>query len=314
MYLGYGPLVDKFEEEYARFSGYKYNIGTNSASAAAFIIFQWLKEDQPYTVITPTLGFTSPAWAAKHAGHKLMFCDVTDHLQMKAPSLLANTIYMPVYYGGVSRTGWSQSILERSVIDSAHCVQPTEKGLATFFSFFYTKPIRMINGGMISTDNSDLAEYARLYRNFGRISSDGGQYSISYEGFRFYMDQPNAQMGLDALPKLKGQRELRKAYFHIYRAQLANYGYFAVHDPGSSYYLCTLILNEPIAGKLRDSLSCPLHYPLLHEQPAYKDTERYLEIEKAEQLENRIINLPISHEQSVDDILGRINRFKDLVN
>ena len=56
--LAFGPSVIKFEKEYKKFSASQYNIGTNSASSAAYLIFQYLYEKYgSCRVYTPSLGF-----------------------------------------------------------------------------------------------------------------------------------------------------------------------------------------------------------------------------------------------------------------
>ena len=83
--LGFGPNVTVFEEKYSLFSKKKFNTSTNSASAAAFMIFHYLLENYGQCdVYTTSLGFTSPAWAAKHFGHNLIFVDVQDDLQFSS--------------------------------------------------------------------------------------------------------------------------------------------------------------------------------------------------------------------------------------
>ena len=70
--LGFGPNVNLMEERFKEFSSKEHNIGVNSASAAAFMIFAYLKEKYgSCDVYTTSIGFTSPAWAAKHFGHNL---------------------------------------------------------------------------------------------------------------------------------------------------------------------------------------------------------------------------------------------------
>ena len=79
--LGFGPNVSRFEQIYAKFSSKQFNVATNSASAAAFMIFAYLREEYgECDVYTTSLGFTSPAWAAKHFGHNLIWVDVNDNL------------------------------------------------------------------------------------------------------------------------------------------------------------------------------------------------------------------------------------------
>ena len=77
--LGFGPNVTLFENEFAYYSQRRHNVSTSSASASAFIVFSYMKELYGICdVYTTSLGFTSPAWAAKHFGHNLIFVDVED--------------------------------------------------------------------------------------------------------------------------------------------------------------------------------------------------------------------------------------------
>ena len=79
--LGFGKNVKSFENVFSFFSKKDYNIATNSASAAAFMIFAYLKEIYGVCdIYTPSLAFTSPAWAAKHFGHNLIFVEVNKNL------------------------------------------------------------------------------------------------------------------------------------------------------------------------------------------------------------------------------------------
>ena len=78
--LGFGPNVLKFELQFQSFSNKKYNTATNSASASAFMIFAYLKKKYgKCDIYTPSLGFTSPAWAAKHFGHNIIWVDINDN-------------------------------------------------------------------------------------------------------------------------------------------------------------------------------------------------------------------------------------------
>ena len=116
--LGFGPNVLEFENKFQSFSNKKYNIATNSASSAAFIIFAYLKEKYGLCdVYTPSLGFTSPAWAAQHFGHNIIWIDINDNLLFDINDYYdkrrsrcerysdggITPVLMPILYGGVSR-------------------------------------------------------------------------------------------------------------------------------------------------------------------------------------------------------------------
>ena len=79
--LGFGYNVPLFETQFYPFSNKQHNISTNSASAAAFMMFAYLKEKYGVCdIYTPSLAFTSPTWAAKHFGHNIIWVDIDDNL------------------------------------------------------------------------------------------------------------------------------------------------------------------------------------------------------------------------------------------
>ena len=153
--LGFGPMVNVFENEFKPFSQRKFNIATNSASASAYMIFAYLMEKFGVCdVYTTSIGFVSPIWAAKHLGHNVIFVDVDDnllfdinHYQRIKKNSGRIRVLMPILYGGVSTiNGFDDLDEEIIVVDSAHCVTPTIKSHFTFFSFHPFKPIACSDG------------------------------------------------------------------------------------------------------------------------------------------------------------------------
>jgi len=290
--LGFGPNVSLFETQFQPFSGKTHNTATNSASAAAFIIFAYLKEKYGVCdVYTPSLAFTSPAWAAKHFGHNLIWVDIddnllfdcNDYLNMRTSSSSSKnqTVVMPILYGGVSNiNNWKLTGDEIVVVDSAHCVTPTIKSDFTFFSFHPYKPICSSDGGMISTDNKEAAEWFENYRNFGRQNIEGS-YDITQNGFKFYMNNLNASIALISLGKYFLDLKTRKEnYFKLENV--------LPHDDSSSYYMATRI--DKNADKFNKKYKLAKHYPLLHKTKYFNSSVR---LPNTELLHPQIINLPL---------------------
>jgi dTDP-4-amino-4,6-dideoxygalactose transaminase len=290
--LGFGPNVPKFENEFAKFSGKLYNISTNSASASAFMIFAYFFERYGVCdVYTTTLGFTSPAWAAKHFGHNVIFVDVQDDLQFSTAHYKSvrqatsnQAVVMPVLYGGVSTIeNFDLFGDEIVVVDSAHCATPTIAADYTFFSFHPYKPICTSDGGMISTNESEANEYFRDYRNFGR-SALGKTYDITQEGFKFYMNNLNATIGLTQLQHYEKQVAYRK---NVYEEWAKIYSVLP-HDESSSYYFATALVKN--ATELMEQNQIARHYPLLHQTAYYSVGAR---LPRSESLHSQILNLPL---------------------
>ena len=236
--LGFGKNVEYFERLFGFFSKTDHNIATNSASASAFMIFAYLREIYGVCdVYTPSLAFTSPAWAAKHFGHNLIFVEVNknllfdcEHYSNVRKNNKRKKVLMPILYGGVSTIdNWEIVGDEIVVVDSAHCVTPTIKSHFSFFSFHPYKPICSSDGGMISTNLKVANDYFRSYRNFGRINTDNS-YNINQEGFKFYMNNLNATIALQSWGKYYDNLEIIKYYG---TPQYAGW----VYDPLTEYQL-----------------------------------------------------------------------------
>lgn len=287
--LGFGSNVSLFETQFQSFSGKTHNIATNSASAAAFMIFAYLKEKYGICdVYTPSLAFTSPAWAAKHFGHNIIWVDIDDNLLFDCNDYLNirtrtnQAVVMPILYGGVSNIdNWNLVGDEIVVVDSAHCVTPTIQSDFTFFSFHPYKPICSSDGGMISTDNQEAAKWFGNYRNFGR-QNVRDSYDITQNGFKFYMNNLNASIALISLGKYQSDLKTRKENYSKLKNVLP-------HDNSSSYYMATRI--DKNANQFNQDNNLTRHYPLLHKTKYFNSD---IKLPNTELLHPQIINLPLN--------------------
>ena len=290
--IGFGSNVQIFENSYKSFSKKRYNIATNSASAASFMIFSYLR-DQYGTcdVYTTSLGFTSPAWSAKHFGHNLFFVDVQDDLQFSTEEYKKNrkqtnnkVVVMPVLYRGISTIkNFELFGDEIVVVDSAHCSTPSINSDFVFFSFHTYKPICTSDGGMISTDNKQAEEYFKKYRNFGRVVENGG-YNIRQDGFKFYMNNLNATIGLTQIKRYKDNLDIRKKNYY---SLLEKYNLLP-HDEKSSFYFATCLVDN--ANEILKKFNLIRNYPMLHKMEYYNTGQKLKNLEK---LHGKILNLPL---------------------
>jgi dTDP-4-amino-4,6-dideoxygalactose transaminase len=306
--LGFGPDVNLMEERFTDFSSKEYNVGVNSASGAAFMIFAYLKEKYgSCDVYTTSIGFTSPAWAAKHHGHNLIWVEVDENLLFDLDDYREKRrwrcerytdggikpVLMPILYGGVSNIKGFDTLSEDNyneivVVDSAHCVTPKIKSDFTFFSFHPYKPIAASDGGMISTDDKSASEWFKSYRNFGRQNVDG-TYDIVMDGFKFYMNNLNASIALTQLDSYGGNLAIRKQN-HLHLQDMGLSGRLLPHDFNSSYYFATLISDEGNVDELYEKYPTSKHYPMLHKTKYFEDGT---ELPFTEQIHRLILNLPL---------------------
>ena len=315
--IGFGSNVKEFEDRFSEYSDKKYNIGLNSASSAAYCLFHYLYEKYgSCDVYTPSLGFTSVSWAAEKNGHKIHFVDVDANLLFDFDSYTKikkdtnnKKVLMPVLYGGVSNIpNFNKKVTDEIVVvDSAHCIEPTIESDYIFFSFHPIKPLTMSCGGLLATDDKEASDYIFSYRNFGR-QNIGDNYDIVNSGFNFYMNNLNATLGLSQLDTCFDNIKKRKHNLEYLQKNITSeIGYFTEHDEKSSYYLGTLILNDKGSEKMRKKLrdngcDASFHYPYLHQTQFYNYRDS---LKNLENLNDRIINLPI-HQNLVQDDLDKI--------
>ena len=311
--LGFGANVTKLEDSFPSFSMKNHNIATNSASASAFMIFAFLKDKYGVCdVYTTSLGFASPAWAAKHHGHNIIFVDVNDELLFDLKDYIERrkqgqnkVVLMPVLYGGVSKIkDWQPLGDEIVVVDSAHCVTPSIKCDFSFFSFHPYKPLCSSDGGMISTDDTEAAEYFRRYRNFGRTPLKEGYDIQASGGFKFYMNNLNATLVLASIERYASDLSVRKRNFQIINESLSLTNMIN-HDILSSYYFGVSFSDN--ANKIMNELGVAKHYPMLHKTTYFNSD---VELKNLESIFNNIVNIPIHHnltEKDLDCIVRTLN-------
>jgi len=317
--LGFGEYVIEFEREFQKFSNLSYNIGFNSATAAASAIFRRLYEKYGRCdVWTPSLTFISPSQAAAQAGHHVLYVDiddnllfdVDDYLNKRRPAMAMRrnkSVVMPMLYGGVSAIPNMDKLIgdEIIVVDSAHCITPEIKSDYTFFSFHTVKPISMGSGGMISTENEESAEYFRKFRNFGRVQL-GHSYDIVQDGSNSYMNNLNAAIGLSQIDScIENIKIRRQNYEYIQKNMDKSVGRLVEHGESSSYYLCALILDEKLdyfkvkALFGEKGVQTTYHYPPIHTFTHHRSETL---LDNTELLSKRLINLPIHQNLTKNDM------------
>jgi perosamine synthetase len=203
----------------------------------------------------------------------------------------------------------------------------------TVFSFHPVKHLTTGEGGMVTTDDSKLAETLRRFRNHG-ISSDARQrqqsgqwfYEMVLLGFNYRLTDIACALGLSQLEKLDGNLARRRAiasrYTRAFR-ELAGLTVPTVRDnvvPAWHLYPIRLKLEALSAGRgeifraLRaENLGVNVHYIPVHRHPYYRERFGYQggEYPVAEDAYERLISLPMFHsmtDQDVDDVISAVSK------
>lgn len=237
-----GKHTEAFEAKFAKYVGSKYAVTFNTATSALEVL-SVLKGARGKKVAVPSnTNFASVA-AIIRAGGEPVYMDMTaDHF---APNLdiLKSTVekygvqgVMWVHIGGIIVPDFA-AVAEycRShglflIEDAAHAHGSwlKGKGAGTFgdggaFSFFPTKVMTTMEGGMITTDNKEDADLARSFRNQGkRHAAFGG---LHYDlGNSWRITEIGSYMGLIQLDKLDSMVATRQVAVDIVAARLDDLG------------------------------------------------------------------------------------------
>lgn len=296
--LTLGKYGSEFEKQFAKFCGTTYAVAVNSGTSSLEIILRALGA-QETEVLVPTNTFFATAAAVVHAGGHPVLVDMDpesfgvrpEDLEKKLTSKTAGIVV--VHIGGiVSRRmpdilDWAQRKGLWVVEDAAHAhgssyqgVRAGAFGIASSFSFYPTKVMTSGEGGMIVTNDSRIAEEARIYRDQGKASFT--QNAHVRMGYNWRMSEPHAIIGLKHLERLPAMIADRQRIAAIYDQNLADVqglSRMTVPEDGScNYYKYLVVLKHPRDRKvlktlLRDthgvSLAGEVYEEPLHKQPVF---------------------------------------------
>lgn len=195
-----GPFVKEFEDKFSAFSGAKHSIATTSCTTALHIAVAALDLKPGEEVIVPAFTWVSTANVVEFMGAKPVFCDIDadtfniDPHQIQALITPKTVGIIPVHLFGLCAD--MPAIMEIAKANALWVVEDAACGLGgtigeqhagTFgdmgcFSFHPRKSITTGEGGMITTQDAELAEKCRSLRDHGASKSDLERHT-SQDGF-----------------------------------------------------------------------------------------------------------------------------------
>jgi len=322
-WLCQGPKVAEFEEQFAQTMQVKHAIAVSNGSIALLVSLQALGIKPGDEVIAPNMTFISSATAAMVLGARPVLCDITLTDYCIDTDKLASLItprtkaIVPVHYAG--QTAEMQPILDLAKKHGLHILEDAaEAHLARYrdskfsgtigdigiFSFTPTKPITTGEGGMIVTDNDQLADQCRLIRNFG----DSGKFQWDLLGFNYRLNEVAAAVGICQLRKLHKIIEMRREKARRYDEAFAEEEAIVIPWRRSlediNYQLYTVrfrldqldATRDQIADELAElGVATRLYYPSLHKQKVFAEYGPFADRDfpNSVEFERSALSLPI---------------------
>lgn len=234
-----GPRTAQLEKDFAVFAGTKHAVATNSCTAALQLSIEAMgikgKE-----IILPALTFAATGLAVLHSGNTPVLADVNEdtlciNWQDAAGKITENTAaIIPVWYGGRVALPESPGIARLPVIeDCAHAAGSADAGMfgdIACWSFNAVKNLASGDGGMITTDDPELAARARRLRWFGISKAtwerdQGTHYNWDYDipepGWKMDMNDITAAIAQAQLERLGEMNAARKTIVRKYLDELS---------------------------------------------------------------------------------------------
>jgi len=317
---GISPYVKEFENMFSSWQGVRHSIAVSSGTAALHLALMALGIGPGDEVIVPDLTFAAPANMSLAVGAKPVFVDVTreywciDPEQVKR-SITSRTkaIVVVHLYGHPAKMNEIMEIAERYglyIVEDcaeAHGAEFMSGKVCTFghvgaFSFYANKVITTSEGGMVVTNDNELADKIRLMRDHGMRP----RYWHVVLGFNYRMTGLQAALGIVQMKKIDRLIEKKRRVARIYAEELQSVPGIELHPemPWAKcvYWLYSILIDKREFGANRDYVAEYLakhgietrkFFHPLHIMPLYRQhidvNARYM---VSEYLSDHGLNLP----------------------
>lgn len=332
-----GENLAEFERNFASYLGVKHGIGVANGTEAIFLSLKALDIGSGDEVITVANTAVPTVSAIDFAGATPVFVDIDDSFNIN-PKLIEEKItdktkaIIPVHlYGNPCEINNIMQVAKKydlKVIEDcaqAHGAEYKGKKVGTFgdlsaFSFYPSKNLGANgDGGMVVTENDELAQKVRLLRNYGFKD----RYNSILRGYNSRLDEIQAALLKFKLTKLDLWNERRGEIAQKYEEALKYLPLklpVVLHDVKPVFHLFVIKLENQ---NLRDSfikylaereITALIHYPIpIHLQPAYKFLGYKLgDLPVTEKISGQILSIPIFPElegTEVDYVIKMIKSF-----
>lgn len=350
-YITRGPTVEEFEERVADLVGVDHAVATTSGTTALHLAGRAAGFESGDEVITTPLTFVSTAHAATYAGAKPVLADIDPHRRTLDPDAVREQItddtvgLVPMHYAG--HPADIAELLEIAdkhdltvIWDACHGFGGSWRGEPigsqrdmAMFSFHPVKNITTGEGGMVVTDDDEIASSLRRLRSFDMDYSPAGHEDepwyqvVEGVGYNYNVTDIQAALGLAQLDRLDEFKERRDEIISRYNTALDDMpGIRTPPEPVESdpmYHLYAIEVREEfgcdrtefVNAMHAENIGVQVHYVPLHYHPLFQDEFGYEEgmFPESEHVYDGLVSLPLHAEMSsrdVEDVLNAIERLR----
>jgi len=332
-----GEEAEKLEEEFSNYIGTKFGVAVNSGSDALYLAIKALGVGSGDEVITVSHTFVSTVDAIVRNGAMPVFVDIDpetytmdvtqieDKITEKTKAIIPVHLYgYPADMDSINAIAKKYNLFVIEDACQAHGAEYKGKKVGSIgdiacFSFYPTKNCGAYgDGGMIVTNNEEIAKKLSMLRNYGQSQ----KYYYDFIGINSRLDEIQAAVLRVKLKHLDDWNEKRRSIAMLYNELLKNAN---VITPVEKEYARHVYHLYVIRSKKRDELQqyllkngiqTQIHYPVpVHKQKSYLDLGYKIHLPVTEKICNEILSLPMYpwlNEKEVINIAERIKDFERL--
>lgn len=310
-WIGTGPKVQKFEEDFKKYKSADYSIAVNSCTAALHLSMLAAGIGKGDEVITTAMTFCATVNAIIHSGATPVLADCDSKTFCIDPNSIRSKItdktkaIVVVHFAGYPCQ--MNEIMEiasefnlKVIEDCAHAIETEFHGkpAGTFgdfgcFSFYVTKNVVTGEGGMVIAKQKEDADKIKVLALHGmsqdawkRFSDDGYKhYQVVHAGFKYNMMDIQAALGIHQLAKVDRNWKRRQEIWEIYQKELADLPLILPAQPENGlkhgYHLFTVLIDtdkteitrDKFLGLMnRENIGTGVHYQSIAEHVYYQET------------------------------------------
>lgn len=324
--IAQGPKVMEFEEKFANWIGAKYGIATNSGTSALHVALLACGIGEGDEVITTPFTFIASGNAIVYTGATPVFADIDLDTYTIDPDKIEDLItdktkaILPVQlYGQAADMDKIREIAEKhdlKIIEDAaqaHGAEYNGEKVGTLgdmacFSFYPTKNMTTSEGGMITTNDEELAKKAQMFRAHGASE----RYHHDEIGYNFRMTDIAAAIGLAQLKVIDEFNDKRISNANYLNEQLKDVeGIVTPKSPDNYKHVYHQYTVRVEKGNRDDwvefltnkGIGTGIHYPIpLYNQPIYKKLGIEGDCPLAEKAADNVISLPVHPSLTKEDL------------
>jgi dTDP-4-amino-4,6-dideoxygalactose transaminase len=335
-WLTSGPNAEELERRFAEFVGAKHGVALASGTAAMHLSLIAAGVGPGDEVITSPITWPATGNVVVHCGARPVFADVRDADLNIDPAAAAAAVtertraILPVHLAGQPADLDPLLALGFPVIeDAAHATESVYRGrkvgaisLATCFSLYATKNVAAGEGGMVTTEDDELAADLRNLRLMRR--GEGSLYDVTVAGFKANLSDVLAAIALRQLDKVEEHGEIRRRHVAAYDAAVAELPGIEplARDPRDlhAHHLYVVRVDAEGAGADRnayqqalreENIGTSIHFLPVHRLTYYR--ERFPDqprLPVAERAGGEVLSLPLSPAHSDADVEDAIDALR----